>query len=109
MKDRPTRDGVASKLMSYTFHAVKEKKGWGGRQGRRVKEGRDDDRDRGMRGGGRKQEEEDRGEEEEGGGGGCGGTQETVKLCSLEVGQKKEEEEESESDGVGWRGLEGGD
>lgn len=53
--------------MSYTFHTVKEKKGRGGRQGRRVKEGQDDDRDRGMRGGMRKEEEEDRGEEEEGG------------------------------------------
>lgn len=35
MKDRLTRDGVVSKLMSYTFHTVKEKKGWGGREGGR--------------------------------------------------------------------------
>lgn len=59
VKDRPTRDGAVSKLMSYTFHAVKEKEGRRRRRGSRRRdaeetkrrEGPDDDRDRGMRGG----------------------------------------------------------
>lgn len=51
VKDRLTRDGVASKLMSYTFHAEKEKGKRRGRGGGDMgQEGRDDDRDREMRG-----------------------------------------------------------
>lgn len=41
--------------MSYTFHAVKEKERREGEEGEQ--EGRDDDRDREMRGGGKKGEE----------------------------------------------------
>lgn len=83
VKDRPTRDGAVSKLMSYTFHTVKEKEG---RRRRRRdaeetkrREGPDDDRDRGMRGG--------RGWQGR-------STGETAERRDSEVGKKREEEEE---------------